>query len=39
VKRSLYIENVLYTVSDTKIKANNLSDLSLVKELRLSAEK
>ncbi|MFH1240486.1 MAG: beta-propeller domain-containing protein [Candidatus Diapherotrites archaeon] len=35
VKRSLYIGDVLYTVSDAKILANNLSDLDLIKELRL----
>ncbi len=28
IKRSLYIDNVLYTVSDSKIKANSLQDLS-----------
>ena len=33
VKRTLYIENVLYTVSEKKIKMNNLEDLSLIKEL------
>ncbi len=33
VKRSLYIGDVLYTISDTKILANDLSDLGLVKEL------
>ncbi len=35
VKRSLYIENVLYTISDNKIKANSLSDLSEIKELTI----
>jgi len=36
VKRSLYIEDVLYTVSDRKIKMNNLEDLVLIKKLELS---
>ncbi|UCG68753.1 MAG: beta-propeller domain-containing protein [Thermoplasmata archaeon] len=31
VKRSFYIENVLYTVSNTMIKANNLDHLSEIK--------
>jgi uncharacterized secreted protein with C-terminal beta-propeller domain len=35
VKRALYIEDVLYTVSDSKIKMNSLSDLREVKELNL----
>lgn len=30
VKRSLYIENVLYTVSEKKIKMNSLDDLTLI---------
>lgn len=38
VKRSLYIGDVLYTISDAKILANNLSDLDLIKELRLLSE-
>lgn len=33
VKRSLYIENVLYTVSDKKIKMNSLEDLKLINEI------
>jgi len=33
VKRALYIEDVLYTLSDKKIKMNNLEDLSLIKEI------
>lgn len=33
VKRTLYIENVLYTVSERKIKMNNLEDLSLINEI------
>ncbi len=36
VKRSLYIDNVLYTISDRKVKMNSLSDLSEFKELNLS---
>jgi len=34
-KRSLYIENVLYTVSEKKIKMNTLEDLALIKEITL----
>jgi len=34
-KRSLYIENVLYTMSDKKIKMNKLEDLVLIKEIDL----
>ena len=33
--RGLYIENDLYTVSETKIMVNALSDLSLISELRI----
>ena len=33
VKRSLYIDNVLYTISGKKIKLNSLDDLSEIKEL------
>ncbi|UCC92058.1 MAG: beta-propeller domain-containing protein [Candidatus Aenigmatarchaeota archaeon] len=33
VKRSLYIDNILYTISGKKIKLNDLSDLSEIKEL------
>lgn len=33
VKRSLFIGEVLYTISNNKILANSLSDLSLIKEL------
>ncbi|MFC1925281.1 beta-propeller domain-containing protein [Chloroflexota bacterium] len=36
VQRSLYIENVLYTVSEAKIKMNSLEDLSQINELLLS---
>jgi len=35
VKRALYINETLYTVSDGKIKANNLADLSAVSEVSL----
>ncbi|MCP8321104.1 MAG: beta-propeller domain-containing protein [archaeon] len=35
VKRILYIENVLYTVSDEKIKMNELEDLSFINEIDL----
>jgi uncharacterized secreted protein with C-terminal beta-propeller domain len=33
VKRALYIENALYTVSDKKIKMNSLEDLTEIKEI------
>ena len=36
VKRALYIDNVLYTVSDKMIKMNSLVDLSLLKEIQLN---
>ena len=36
VKRTLYIETVLYTISDMKIKMNNISDLALLKEIQFS---
>jgi len=35
VKRVLYIENVLYTVSDKKIKMNSLEDLAFLNEIEL----
>jgi len=35
VKRALYIEDVLYTISDSKIKMNSLFDLSEIGELNL----
>jgi len=35
VERSLYIDNVLYTISDKKIKMNLLSDLAEVNEIEL----
>jgi uncharacterized secreted protein with C-terminal beta-propeller domain len=37
VKRSLYIGDVLYTVSGMKIKLNSLSDLAELKQLELKA--
>jgi len=36
VKRSLYIGDVLYTISDRKIKMNSLLDLSEINELNLN---
>ena len=36
VKRALYIDNVLYTVSGKKVLMNSLEDLGLIKEIRLS---
>ena len=36
VRRSLYIENVLYTLSDKMVKMNNVEDLKEIKTLRLS---
>lgn len=36
VKRSLYIEDVLYTVSDRKVKMNSLEDMSQIGEVPLS---
>jgi inhibitor of cysteine peptidase len=35
VKRTLYIEDVLYTVSDKKIKMNSLEDLAFLNEIEL----
>jgi len=35
VKRSLYIDNVLYTISDELVKINNLEDLSEISEIEL----
>jgi uncharacterized secreted protein with C-terminal beta-propeller domain len=34
VKRSLYIDNVLYTISDKKVKMNNLENLLEINEIR-----
>jgi len=36
IKRSLYIDDFLYTISNKKIKINNLEDLVLFKEIELS---
>ncbi len=38
VKRSLYIDNVLYTISGKKIKLNDLSDLEEIKDLVFGEE-
>jgi inhibitor of cysteine peptidase len=38
VRRSLYIDNVLYTVSNSMIKANDLADLSEISEVKLPVE-
>jgi len=35
VKRILYIDNVLYTISDKKIKMNSLENLNLINEVNL----
>ena len=35
VKRILYIENVLYTISDEKIKMNSIENLDLINEVQL----
>jgi len=35
IKRSLYIDNILYTVSDVKVKMNSLLDLSEIGEVEL----
>jgi len=35
VKRALYIDNVLYTISDKKVKMNSLEDLGLLNEIQL----
>ncbi|UCD26106.1 MAG: beta-propeller domain-containing protein [Candidatus Bathyarchaeota archaeon] len=35
VKRGLYIEDVLYTISDSKIKLNSLDNLELLKEISI----
>ncbi len=35
VNRALYIENVLYTVSNRKVKMNNLTDLAVINEIQL----
>ncbi|MGQ9718587.1 MAG: beta-propeller domain-containing protein [Nitrososphaerales archaeon] len=35
VRRILYVDDVLYTVSDGRVKMNNLEDLSLIKNIEL----
>ena len=35
ITRSLYIGNVLYTISDSMVKMNNLEDLSEIKSIEL----
>jgi uncharacterized secreted protein with C-terminal beta-propeller domain len=35
VKRSLYIDNVLYTISEKKIKMNSLENLEQINEIEL----
>jgi uncharacterized secreted protein with C-terminal beta-propeller domain len=36
VQRSLYIENVLYTVSNAEVKLNNLETLAFIKEIKVN---
>lgn len=36
VKRSLYIGNILYTISDRKVKMNTIEDLNFVRDVELS---
>ncbi|NWG10532.1 beta-propeller domain-containing protein [Candidatus Bathyarchaeota archaeon] len=36
VKRAIYIENVLYTVSDRIVQLNSLEDLAFIKEIELN---
>jgi uncharacterized secreted protein with C-terminal beta-propeller domain len=35
VQRSLYIEDILYTVSNAKVKMNSLQDLTFIKEIEV----
>lgn len=35
VQRSLYIEDALYTISNSKVKMNNLQDLAFLREVRV----
>jgi uncharacterized secreted protein with C-terminal beta-propeller domain len=35
IERSLFIDNVLYTVSNAKVKLNSLEDLAFIKEIKL----
>ncbi|TSC56102.1 MAG: copper amine oxidase-like protein [Parcubacteria group bacterium Gr01-1014_18] len=39
IRRSLYIENTLYTFSDSHLQLNSISDLSTQKTIRLEKEK
>lgn len=36
VQRALYIENVLYTVSNEKVRLNNLADLAFIKDININ---
>jgi uncharacterized secreted protein with C-terminal beta-propeller domain len=36
IERSLYIDDVLYTVSNAKVKLNSLEDLAFIKEIKLN---
>lgn len=35
IKRGVYVDNVLYTISDKLVKANSLSDLKLIQQVKL----
>jgi inhibitor of cysteine peptidase len=36
VKRALYIDDTLYTISNSKVKLNSLTDLTLITEVKLN---
>jgi len=36
VRRSLYIDNTLYTISNSMVKLNGLTDLKQIAEVKLS---
>jgi uncharacterized secreted protein with C-terminal beta-propeller domain len=36
IRRSIYIQDVLYTISEAKIQLNNLTNLALIKEISLN---
>jgi pyrimidine operon attenuation protein/uracil phosphoribosyltransferase len=36
IQRALYIDNVLYTTSNVKVKMNSLEDLAFINEVELS---
>jgi uncharacterized secreted protein with C-terminal beta-propeller domain len=36
IKRALFIEDFLYTISDSKIKINNIHTLEEIKEIKLN---